>query len=209
VFDHHVDPRAILCVTFTNKAAKEMRTRIAKKLGVSDGGTNPFRTPSLPMIGTFHAIASFFLRMFIDRLGYDKDFIIYDSDDILQVVKECMKELSIDPKETSPRSIQGAISRAKNGGLSAEMFSLTVGSFFDSLVLDTYRLYEKKLRQANALDFDDLLLLFRATLDHADVRDYFHARFQYFLVDEYQDTNTLQYEIIKILASKTRNLCVV
>lgn len=206
---HGIDPRSILCLTFTNKAAKEMRARIAKKLGIWDGGVNPFRTNGLPMIGTFHSVAAFFLRMFIDRLGYEKDFLIYDSDDCLQVVKECMKTLSIDPKEILPRSLQGAISRAKGEWLNVDVFTSTVQSFFDSTVADVYRLYAEKLRAANALDFDDLLLLFREILRNDEVLSYFHTRFHFFMIDEYQDTNSLQYEIIHILASKTRNICVV
>lgn len=186
-----------------------MRSRIAQRLGIWDGGVNPFRTPGLPMVGTFHSIAAFFLRMFIDRLGYEKDFLIYDSDDSLQIVKECMRELSIDPKEILPRSLHSAISRAKGEWLSVDIYRSTVQSFFDSVVADTYALYQKKMKAANAVDFDDLLLLFRNILHIEEVVHYFHTRFEFFMIDEYQDTNHLQYEIIHILASKTRNICVV
>ena len=161
------------------------------------------------MVGTFHSIAAFFLRMFIDRLGYEKDFLIYDSDDSLQIVKECMRELSIDPKEILPRSLQGVISRAKGEGFSVDLYRSTVQSFFDSVAADTYALYQKKMKAANAVDFDDLLLLFRNILHIEEVVHYFHTRFSFFMIDEYQDTNHLQYEIIHILASKTRNICVV
>lgn len=209
IFDHGIDPRSILCLTFTNKAAKEMRLRIAKKLSIEHIGNEPFRTPWLPIIGTFHSVASFFLRMFIDRLGYRKDFVIYDSDDSLQIMKNAMRELSIDLKDVTPRSIQWAISKAKWWWMSPEVYATTVSSFFESIVLDVYKLYTTKLREANALDFDDLLLLYRKLLHHEEVLTYFHSRFQYYLIDEYQDTNTLQYDIIKILSSNTRNLCVV
>jgi DNA helicase II / ATP-dependent DNA helicase PcrA len=204
-----IDPRSIFCVTFTNKAAKEMRERIARKLGLNPENINPFRKSRLPIIGTFHSTASFFLRMFIDRVGYAKDFVIYDSDDCLRTVKDIMKKQGIDEKEFQPRWVQGMISQAKGKGLSPTEFAVTVDSYFGSVVLEVYKEYASRLKSDNALDFDDLLLLFRQILDIDEVREYFHNRFQYFMVDEYQDTNGLQYEIIRILASKTKNLCVV
>jgi DNA helicase II / ATP-dependent DNA helicase PcrA len=204
-----INPRSIFCVTFTNKAAKEMRERIAKKLGLNPENINPFRESRLPIIGTFHSTASFFLRMFIDRVGYAKDFVIYDSDDCLRTVKDIMKKQGIDEKEFQPRWVQGMISQAKGKGLSPTEFAVTVDSYFGSVVLEVYKEYASRLKADNALDFDDLLLLFRQILDIDEVREYFHNRFQYFMVDEYQDTNWLQYEIIRILASKTKNLCVV
>ncbi|MBP9779045.1 UvrD-helicase domain-containing protein [Candidatus Gracilibacteria bacterium] len=207
--EKHIEPRSIFCVTFTNKAAKEMRERIAIKLGINPEGLNPFRESRLPMVGTFHSTAAFFLRMFIDRIGYGKDFIIYDSDDCLKVVKDIMKQKNIDEKECNPRAIHSMISGAKGEGLSPTEYSTTVDSYIKSVVLEVYRDYVGKLKQDNALDFDDLLLFFRQILDIEEVREYFHSRFQYFMVDEYQDTNLLQYEIIRILASATHNLCVV
>lgn len=204
-----IDPRSIFCVTFTNKAAKEMRERIARKLGLNPENINPFRESRLPIIGTFHSTASFFLRMFIDRLGYAKDFVIYDSDDCVRTVKDIMKRQWIDEKEFQPRWIQGMISQAKGKWLSPIEFSVTVDSYFWSVVLEVYKEYASRLKADNALDFDDLLLLFRQILDIDEVREYFHTRFQYFMVDEYQDTNILQYDIVRILASHTRNLCVV
>ena len=207
--EKHIDPRSIFCVTFTNKAAKEMRERIAKRLGINAEKINPFRTNGLPTVGTFHSVSAFFLRMFIDQVGYGKDFVIYDSDDCLRVVKEIMKSQNIDEKEFNPRSIQGLISQTKGKGLTPSEYSATVDSYLGSVVLEVYKAYAGKLKKDNALDFDDLLLLFRQILEVPEVREYFHGRFQYFMVDEYQDTNSLQYEIIRILASKTRNLCVV
>lgn len=204
-----IDPRSIFCVTFTNKAAREMRERIAGKLGIHAENINPFRTNGLPTIGTFHSVAAFFLRMFIDRLGYGKDFVIYDADDCLRTIKEIMKSQNIDEKEFNPRSIQGMISGAKGEWLSPVEYSATVDSYLGSVVLEVYKAYVGKMRKENALDFDDLLLLFRAVLDYEEVREYFHGRFEYFMVDEYQDTNALQYKIIRILASRSRNLCVV
>jgi DNA helicase II / ATP-dependent DNA helicase PcrA len=209
ITERQIDPRSIFCVTFTNKAAREMRDRIARRLGVTPKEISPFRTPGLPTIGTFHSIAAFFLRMFIDRLGYGKDFIIYDSDDCLRTVKDIMKSQNIDDKEFNPRSVLSMISKAKGEWLTPVEYSMTVDSYFGSIVLEVYKAYVGKMRKDNALDFDDLLLLFRQVLDDEEVREYFHGRYQYFMVDEYQDTNTLQYETIRILASKTRNLCVV
>ncbi len=186
-----------------------MRERIGKWLGIDMNGVNPFRNPRLPTIGTFHSVASFFLRMFIDRLGYGKDFVIYDSDDCIRTVKDIMKGRNIDEKEFNPRGIHGMISGAKGKWLSPNEYARTVDSYLGSVVLDVYQEYAGRLKKDNALDFDDLLLLFRQILDIDEVVEYFHGRFRYFMVDEYQDTNLLQYEIIRILASATRNLCVV
>lgn len=209
IHEKNIDPRSIFCVTFTNKAAKEMRGRIAVKLGLNPDWLNPFREHRLPMVGTFHSTASFFLRMFIDRLGYGKDFVIYDSDDCLKVIKEIMKKQNVDEKEFNPRWVYGMISQTKWKGMTPSDFSVTVDSYFASVVLEVYKEYAGRLRSDNALDFDDLLLLFRQLLDLPEVLEYFHNRFQYFMVDEYQDTNLLQYEIVRMLASQTRNLCVV
>ncbi|MBC7498759.1 UvrD-helicase domain-containing protein [Candidatus Gracilibacteria bacterium] len=209
IHERHIDPRSIFCVTFTNKAAKEMRGRIAVKLGLNPDGLNPFREHRLPMVGTFHSTASFFLRMFIDRVGYGKDFVIYDSDDCLRVVKDIMKKQNIDDKEFNPRGVHGMISQTKGKGMTPSDFSATVDSYYASVVLEIYKEYAGRLKADNALDFDDLLLLFRQVLDLPEVLEYFHNRFSYFMVDEYQDTNLLQYEIVRILASKTKNLCVV
>lgn len=186
-----------------------MRERIAKKLGINPDGVNPFREHRLPMVGTFHSTAAFFLRMFIEHLGYGKDFVIYDADDCLRLVKEIMKGKNIDEKEFNPRAVQGMISSAKGEWLTPTDYSVTVDSYIKSVVLEVYKEYGGRLKAANALDFDDLLLFFRQILDIPEVVEYFHSRFQYFMVDEYQDTNMLQYEIVRILASKTRNLCVV
>lgn len=207
--DHHIMPKSIFCVTFTNKAAKEMRERITGKLGIEASNINAFRDHRLPLVGTFHSVAAFFLRMFAEKVGYGNDFVIYDADDCLRLVKSIMKAQNINEKEFNPRAIHGLISRAKGEGMNPDEYSRTVDSYLTSVVLDVYRTYAGQMKQQNALDFDDLLLLFRKILDIPEVLEYFHARFSHFMVDEYQDTNLLQYEIIKILASKSRNLCVV
>lgn len=207
--EHQIQPKSIFCVTFTNKAAREMRERIARKLGIDAGNMNAFRDARVPLVGTFHSVAAFFLRMFAEKVGYGNDFVIYDADDCLRLVKSIMKEQNINEKEFNPRAIHSLISRAKGEWLSPDAYSTTVDSYLTSVVLDVYRLYAGKMKAQNALDFDDLLLLFRQILNHSEVLEFFHHRFSHFLVDEYQDTNLLQYEITKILASKTRNLCVV
>lgn len=207
--EHDISPKSIFCVTFTNKAAKEMRERIAHNLGIESENLNAFRDHRLPMVGTFHSTAAFFLRMFAEKVGYGDDFIIYDADDCLRLIKNIMKSQNISEKECNPRAIAGMISRAKGEGLSPDEYSRTVDSYLTTVVLDVYRQYVGELKEHNAMDFDDLLLLFRKILQFDDVLEYFHSRFSHFLVDEYQDTNLLQYEIIKILAAKTRNLCVV
>lgn len=196
-------------MTFTNKAAREMRERIAGKLGIEMTNINAFRDARVPLVGTFHSVAAFFLRMFAEQVGYGNDFVIYDADDCLRLVKSIMKEQNINEKEFNPRAIQGMISQAKGNGFTPTEYASQVDSYLTSIVLDVYRIYAGKMKQQNALDFDDLLLLFRKTLDIPEVVEYFHNRFSHFLIDEYQDTNHLQYEIVKILASKSRNLCVV
>lgn len=209
ILEHNIGPKSIFCVTFTNKAAKEMRERISKKLGIQSENINAFRDYRLPLVGTFHSTASFFLRMFAEKVGYWNDFVIYDSDDCLRLVKSIMKSKNINEKEFNPRAILGMISQAKWNWFSPDEYSKTVDSYIASVALDVYRDYAWIMKSQNSLDFDDLLLLFRRILDIPEVVEYFHTRFSYFLVDEYQDTNFLQYEIIKILASWSRNLCVV
>lgn len=207
--DHNISAKKIFCVTFTNKAAREMRERIAWKLWIEDSTINPFRDARLPLVGTFHSTASFFLRTFAEKVGYGNDFVIYDADDCLRLVKSIMKEKNINEKEFNPRAIQGMISKAKWDWLSPSEYSRTVDSYAGSVALDVYQVYAGQMKAQNALDFDDLLLFFRKILDLPEVVEFFHNRFSHFLVDEYQDTNLLQYEIIKILASGSRNLCVV
>lgn len=203
-----IAPTSILCVTFTNKAAREMRERIAKKLGrdmpMSFGIPRDF-----PLVSTFHSMGVMFLRLFIDKIGYARNFSIYDEDDVRSVIKEIVDGKRIDPKDAPVRQVQYEISLAKNSGLSPDKYAHTAESHFQWIVAEIYPDYEKKMRANNALDFDDILLKTRDVLHISAVLEHFQDRFQYFCVDEYQDTNSIQYEIIQLLANKSKNLCVV
>jgi len=163
----------------------------------------------MPVAGTFHSIGVFFLRQFIDRIGYGKDFVIYDEDDKIKLIKQICEEKKIDEKEAPARQILFQISAAKNDGVASREFEGRVHNYFMSCVRDVYGDYEKAMKRNNALDFDDILLCTKRILEVPEVLESFHAKFQYFMVDEYQDTNAIQYEIIRLLASATRNLCVV
>lgn len=202
-----INPESILCVTFTNKASREMKDRIWNLLGVDGASVNIYRSRNFPLIGTFHSIWVYFLRLFIDKIGYDKNFTIWDEDDKVKLIKEILDEKNIDSKEFQARKVAGAISGAKNAWTNSSTFQ--VSSYFTQVVRDVFEEYEKKLKQYNILDFDDILTNTYKILENKEVLDYFQNRFSYFLVDEYQDTNEVQYKIIKLLASKTRNLCVV
>lgn len=205
----HVRPEAILAVTFTNKAAQEMRERVGHMLeraGEAEGKS--YRIPQF--IGTFHNISARILRRDIDRLGYGKDFNIVDADEQLALVKKSMKELEMNPDQVKPRSILEAISNAKNRELSAERFLSMAESYFEELVAKVYQRYQAGLVEANALDFDDLILLtVRLLAEHPDVLERYQETFRYIMVDEYQDTNPLQYRLVKLLAAKYRNLFVI
>lgn len=213
-----IPPRKILCVTFTNKAAKEMRERIGKKLGVESAGlVNPYRRNDIPLVGTFHSMGVYFLRLsprtgepaFIEYLGYGRDFVIFDEDDKIRTIKGVLEDKKIDDKELPPRQVAYMISAAKNEGLSPDAYRRSADNYVKALVADAYAEYEKRAKQMNALDFDDILLKLLKVLEIPEVLAYFHQRFEYFMVDEYQDTNEIQYRIVRMLASKTRNLAVV
>ncbi len=205
-----VPTSSILCVTFTNKAAKEMRERIAKKLGFeSVPSTNPFRQAGLPLVGTFHSVGVFFLRQFIDRLGYGKDFVIFDEDDKIRTIKGILEDKKIDEKELPARQAAYMISAAKNDGTDPAAYRRNADNYAKSLVADIYLEYGRRAKSMNALDFDDILLKWFELLDLPEVLEQFHRRFRYFMVDEYQDTNDIQYRIVRTLASHTKNLAVV
>ena len=197
-----VNPWNILAITFTNKAAGEMRERVDKIVG--------FGCESV-WVATFHATCVRILRRHIDLLGFDTNFTIYDTDDQKTIMKEVCKKLQIDTKQTKERTILNAISGAKNELITPEEYAMnTLGDFSKKRIADAYMEYQRILKKNNALDFDDLIMktveLFKTK---TMVLENYQNRFQYIMVDEYQDTNTAQFELIRLLASHNHNLCVV
>ncbi|MBQ5503172.1 MAG: DNA helicase PcrA [Selenomonas sp.] len=197
-----VAPWSILAITFTNKAATEMRDRVDRMIG--EGAKDVW-------LSTFHSFCAKFLRREIEATGlYKRNFVIYDTSDSQVVIKECLKEMNLDPKQYTPSAVQNAISNAKNQLMGPKAMERDADSFFQQKVAEIYKLYAKKLRTNNALDFDDLLMISVLLLEeHEEVRVKYQNRFKYILVDEYQDTNGAQYQLTKILAAKHHNLCVV
>ena len=207
IAERGVWPRNILAVTFTNKAAEEMRNRVSRLIEGLDIG-------SAPLISTFHSLCVRILRRDIEALqaGYTRSFTIYDQDDAVRLTRNCIRDLGLDDKQLAPRSVQAAISSAKNRGEDAEAFSAKA-QFIDerrASIARVFQLYEERLHKNNALDFDDLLIkAVRLLRDVAEVRERYNDRFRYLLVDEYQDTNQLQFALIRLLTEKQQNICVV
>lgn len=197
-----VAPYRILAITFTNKAAKEMKERVTNLVGAQADSI---------WLSTFHSFCAKLLRFEVDGFhGYTRNFTIYDSSDQLVLVKDCLKKLNLDDKQFTPRSVLGTISSAKNVLMDAKAFAAKASDFYEQKVADVYALYQEKLRENNAVDFDDLLFLaVRLLQENEEVREKYQSRFQYILVDEYQDTNHAQYALTKILAARWRNICVV
>lgn len=197
-----VAPYCILAITFTNKAAKEMKERVTNLVGAQADSI---------WLSTFHSFCAKLLRFEVDGFhGYTRNFTIYDSSDQLVLVKDCLKKLNLDDKQFMPRSVLGTISSAKNVLMDAKAFAAKASDFYEQKVAGVYALYQEKLRENNAVDFDDLLFLaVRLLQEKEDVREKYQSRFQYILVDEYQDTNHAQYALTKILAARWRNICVV
>ena len=197
-----VNPWNIMAITFTNKAAGEMRERVDDMVG--------FGSESI-WVSTFHSTCVKILRRYIDRIGYDNSFTIYDTDDQKSVMKDICKRLQIDTKNLKEKTILGYISSAKNEMLSPQSYmKMNQSDYHMSKVAQAYVEYQETLKKNNALDFDDLLVLTVELFKNCpDVLDYYQERFKYIMVDEYQDTNTVQFELISLLAEKYKNLCVV
>ena len=202
LLEHGVKAWHILALTFTNKAAREMRERIERLAGADAGEA---------WIGTFHSICCRILRRDIEKLGYERSFTIYDDDDQQRVIKAVLKELDIDEKFLPPKAVSADISDAKNRLLSPdEWLQKRGGDYRSQKTHDVMTRYEQRLRAANALDFDDLLVkTLQLFVEHPPVLEYYQGRFQYVHVDEYQDTNYAQYQLVSLITRKSRNLCVV
>ncbi|MGS2780375.1 DNA helicase PcrA [Robertmurraya sp. GLU-23] len=199
--EKQVNPYNILAITFTNKAAREMKERIYSMMGgVADE----------IWVSTFHSMCVRILRRDIDRLGYNRNFTILDTTDQQSVVKTILKEKNLDPKKYDPRAILGAISSAKNELIGPEEFAKNAGGHMDQIVADVYELYQKRLRKNQALDFDDLIMTTIQLFQRVpEVLTFYQRKFQYIHVDEYQDTNRAQYMLVKLMAQRFQNLCVV
>jgi len=207
IAEKKVAPWNILAVTFTNKAAEEMRLRVQRLL-------KDHNLPAWPLVSTFHSLCVRILRQDIEKLNdkYTRTFTIYDQDDSIRLLKACIRDLGFNEKELGPRATQSTISSAKNRGESPETFAAKA-EYVDerrAAMARVYDTYEQRLHANNALDFDDLLIkTVRLLRDVPEVREKYNNKFRYILVDEYQDTNTLQFSLIKLITEKQQNICVV
>ena len=196
-----VSPSSILAITFTNKAANEMKARISRMVG-------PYAYEM--QISTFHSFGLTILKDYYELVGLKKNFTILDSEDSLLIIKKILKDMNKDPKDFNPKTVRNKISSAKNELMSPSKLSEYSANEFDNVVVDTYKLYQEKLMSNNSVDFDDLLMypiiLFN---EHKEVLMHFQDKFRYILIDEYQDTNHVQYILTKMLSAKHQNICVV
>lgn len=211
IIENGIPPENILALTFTNKAAMEMKSRIVNLLGKNS--KNPYEsyiTKNSGFIGTFHAFASKILRSEIEKIGMSKNFVIYDEKDTLSAIKEIMEELAIDSKQFKAGGIAAEISSQKNELRDSKTYNESTKEFYEKLVGKVFSKYEEILKESNALDFDDLLMLaVKIFKKNPEVLEKYQNKFKYILVDEYQDTNHAQYILLKMLAQKYKNLCVV
>lgn len=199
--EKHVAPWNILAITFTNKAAREMKERVQALLG---GAAEEV------WISTFHSMCVRILRRDIDRIGINRNFSILDTTDQLSVIKNILKEKNIDPKKFEPRTILGTISSAKNELLTPEKFAKRASSYYEKIVSDVYEEYQQRLLRNHSLDFDDLIMTTIQLFERVpEVLEYYQYKFQYIHIDEYQDTNHAQYMLVKMLAARFQNICVV
>lgn len=195
-----VNPRNILAITFTNKAATEMKERISKMVENSNK----------IQISTYHSLGLLFIRENCEKLNYQSNFTILDSEDVLTLIKKIMKEKGIDDKAFNPRAIRNAISSAKNELIDAKSYEKYALTEFEKKVYEVYLNYEKRLKLGNSLDFDDLLMLpIILFKNNPDILSKYQDRFEYILIDEYQDTNYAQYMLSKLLSAKYKNIFVV
>lgn len=200
--EKNVKPWNVLSITFTNKAANEMKQRVEKLVGEASQEM---------WLGTFHSICVRILRRFIDRIGFDTTFLIFDSTDQRTLVKECIKSIGLDDKLFTDRSVLSEISNGKNDMLEPKAYQVKYnGDFRKEKIGEVYELYQKKLKENNALDFDDIInYTIKILTENPDVLEYYTEKFKYVLVDEYQDTNKAQFMLVSILASKYGNITVV
>ena len=200
--EKRVLPWNILAITFTNKAANEMKERISGLVGESAKDI---------WMGTFHSICVRILRKHIDKIGYDSSFIIFDSGDQKSLIKKCLKELQIDPKQFSEKSVQAEISNSKNEMLEPEQYAARAqGDFRKEKIAIIYELYQKRLKENNSIDFDDIInFTIKIFNENPEILNYYASKFQYILVDEYQDTNKSQFTLVKMLAEVNKNITVV
>ena len=209
MIEQGISPWQILAVTFTNKAAKEMSERV-EKLITQKVGIEPQKKSDMPAMGTFHSICAKILRTEIEALGYERDFVIYDTQDQESAMKQVLKRLDIDPKKWTPKSLLGQISNCKNQLQGPRIVKNTAENAYQDQLAEIYHEYQSFLQKNNALDFDDLIMLtVRLFEEFNDILEKYQRRWQYISVDEYQDTNHAQYKLIRLLSAQHGNLCVI